>query len=91
MKKNTFYSLLFVAMLTGCAVIESSPTYSSEAIRRAELGVQEEAYSDDPDHYELHIVSDSLILTDPNTGEEVYRENIDSNSKLANSILKDNE
>ena len=91
MKKNTFYSILFIAMLTGCAVIESSDTYSSEAIRRAELGVQEEPYSDDPDNYELHIVSDSLILTDPNTGEEIYRENLDSNSKLANSILTDNE
>lgn len=42
MKNNTFYSILFVAMLTGCAVIESSPTYSSEAIRQAELGTLSE-------------------------------------------------
>ena len=91
MKKNTFYSLLFVAMLTGCAVIEASDTYSTENIRKAELNAQDEPYSDDPDHYELHIISDSIIITDPNTGTEIYRESLNSNSKLANSILTDNE
>ena len=95
MKKQTFV-LLFCALLTGCAVIESSPTYSSEAIRRAELGtlsetLKEEPYSDDPDHYKLHIISDSIIIADPNTGIEVYRENLHSNSTLAEAILKDNE
>lgn len=38
MKKQTLFAVLFLALLTGCAVIESSPTYSSEAIRTAELG-----------------------------------------------------
>ena len=94
MQKNTFYSIFFVAMLTGCAVIESSDTYSTEAIRNAELGAEQQLttdYEDDPDHYELHIISDSLILTDPNTGLEIYRESLNSNSRLATSILKDNE
>lgn len=48
MKKNTFYSLIFLAMLTGCAVIESSETYSSEAIRRAELGALIETSQEEP-------------------------------------------
>lgn len=42
MKKQTFYALIFLALLTGCAVIESSDTYSSEAIRKAELGTLSE-------------------------------------------------
>lgn len=91
MKKNTFYSILFVGMLTGCAVIEYSDTYSTENIRKAELNAQEEPYSHDTDHYELHVISDSLILTDPNTGTEVYRESLNSNSILSEAILKDNE
>lgn len=94
MKKTTFYSILFVSMLTGCAIIETSPTYSSEAIRNAELRVEQQFttdYKDDADHYEMHIISDSLILTDPNTGTEVYRESLNSNSILAEAILKDNE
>lgn len=91
MKKQTFYGLFFAFILAGCAYFESSATYSSEAIRRAELGAQEEPYSDDPDHYELHIISDSLILTDPNTGTEIYRESLNSKSTLAQAILTDNE
>lgn len=91
MTKQSFYGLFFAFILAGCAYFESSATYSTENVRKAELGVQEEAYSDDPDHYELHVISDSLILTDPNTGEEIYRESIDSGSRLANNILKDNQ
>lgn len=89
MKKQTFYGLFFTLILAGCVYFENSPTYNSEEVRKAELGAQEEAYSDDPDHYELHIISDSLILTDPNTSTEIYRESLNSNSKLANSILRD--
>ena len=69
MKKNTFYSIFFVAMLTGCAIIESSPVYSSEAIRRAELGEtsQEETKTD----YIITLKNDSIFVIDQNTGKQI--------------------
>ena len=30
MKKNTFYALLFLGMLTGCAIVEGSGSNSAE-------------------------------------------------------------
>lgn len=71
MKKNTFYSLLFVGMLTGCAIIESSPVYSSEAIRRAELGEtsQEEPKPD----YIITLKNDSIFVIDQNTGKTILK------------------
>lgn len=95
MKKNTFYSILFVAMLTGCAVIESSPIYSSEAIRRAELGVEQELttdYEDDPETaYIITLNSDSISVIDPDTHKVILSEKYDSKSTLAQAILTDNE
>lgn len=85
MKKNTFYSLLFIGMLTGCAIIESSPVYSSEAIRRAELGTPSEAA------YIITLNSDSISVIDPDTNKVILSEKYDSKSTLAQAILKDNE
>ena len=95
MRKNTFYSILFVAMLTGCAVIEASPTYSSEAIRRAELGAEPQFttdYEDDPETaYIITLNSDSIKVIDPDTGKIILTEKYDSESTLTEAILKDNE
>lgn len=92
MKKNTFYSILFVAMLTGCAVIESSDTYSSEAIRKAELGTSGETSQEEPKTaYLITLISDSIKVIDPDNGKTILREKYDSKSTLAEAILKDNE
>lgn len=93
MKKNTFYSIFFVAMLTGCAVIESSPIYSSEAIRRAELtGTSSETSQEEPKpDYIITLKNDSISVIDPDTGKTILSEKYDSKSTLAEAILKDNE
>lgn len=93
MKKNTFYSLLFVGMLTGCAIIESSPVYSSEAIRRAELtGTSSETPQEEPKTaYIITLNSDSISVIDPDTHKVILSEKYDSKSTLAQAILKDNE
>ena len=93
MKKQTFYSVLFLGLLTGCAVIESSPTYSSEAIRAAELGTLSETQQPktaDIDYY-VSIDQDSLIITDPATGATVYAQSFDYKTALSEAIIKDNE
>ena len=91
MKKNTFYSLLFVAMLTGCAVIESSPTYSSEAIRKAELGTFGETSQKEKTDYIITLNNDSILVIDPDNRKTILAEKYDSKSTLAQAILKDNE
>ena len=83
MKKNTFYSLLFVAMLTGCAVIESSPTYSSEAIRKAELGTLGETSQKEKTDYIIKLNNDIISVIDPDTGKTILSEKYDSKSTLA--------
>ena len=93
MQKNTFFSIFFVAMLTGCAIIESSPTYSTEAIRRAELqGTSSETSQEEPKTaYIITLNSDSISVIDPETGKIILTEKYDSKSTLAEAILKDNE
>ena len=91
MQKNTFYSIFFVAMLTGCAVIESSDTYSSEAIRRAELGTLSETSQEEKPAYIITLNNDSISVIDPETGKTILSEKYDSKSTLAQAILKDNE
>ena len=91
MQKNTFYSIFFVAMLTGCAVIESSPIYSSEAIRRAELGTLSETSQEEKPAYIITLNNDSISVIDPETGKTILAEKYDSKSTLAQAILKDNE
>lgn len=93
MKKNTFYSILFIAMLTGCAVIESSDTYSSEAIRKAELtGTSGETQQEEPKTaYIITLNSDSISVIDPDNGKTILAEKYDSESTLVKAILKDNE
>ena len=92
MKKNTFYALLFLGILTGCAVIESSPTYSSEAIRKAELGTLGETSQEEPKPaYIITLNNDSISVIDPDTHKVILSEKYDSKSTLAQAILKDNE
>ena len=93
MQKNTFYSILFVAMLTGCAIIESSPVYSSEAIRRAELqGTLSETSQEEPKtDYIITLKNDNISVIDPDTGKTILSEKYDSKSTLTQAILKDNE
>lgn len=92
MKKSTFLIIL-CALLTGCAIIESSPTYSSEAIRNAELqGTLSETSQEEPKTaYIITLNSDSLQVIDPETGKTILAEKYDSKSSLAKAILKDNE
>ena len=93
MKKNTFYSLLFFAILAGCAVIESSPTYSTEAIKNAELqATPSETSQEEPETaYIITLNSDSISVIDPDTNKVILTENYDSKSPLVKAILKDNE
>ena len=92
MKKNTFYSIFFVAMLTGCAVIESSDTYSSEAIRNAELqGTLGETSQEEKTAYIITLNNDSISVIDPDNGKTILAEKYDSESTLVKAILKDNE
>lgn len=86
MTKQTFFGLLFMGIFI--AVYAFPSDYE---IKKAEAESIQTMYEDDTDHYELHIIEDSLILTDPNTGKEIYRESIDSKSILSEAILKDNE
>ena len=91
MQKNTFYSIFFVAMLTGCAVIESSDTYSSEAIRRAELQGTLSETKQEKTAYIITLNNDIISVIDPETGKTILAEKYDSKSTLAQAILKDNE
>ena len=91
MQKNTFYSIFFVAMLTGCAVIESSDTYSSEAIRRAELQATLGETKQEKPAYIITLNPDKITVIDPETGKTILAEKYDSKSTLAQAILKDNE
>ena len=79
-------------MLTGCAVIESSPIYGSEAIRRAELqGTLSETQQEEKTAYIITLNNDSISVIDPETGKTILAEKYDSKSTLAQAILKDNE
>ena len=91
MQKNTFYSIFFVAMLTGCAIIESSPTYSTEAIRNAELGTLSETQQEEKPAYIITLNNDSISVIDPDTHKVILSEKYDSKSTLAQAILTDNE
>lgn len=92
MRKQTFYALLFCGMLTGCAIIESSPVYSSEAIRIAELGTLSETSQEEPKPaYIITLNSDSISVIDPDTHKVILTEKYDNKSTLVQAILKDNE
>ena len=95
MKTKHIFIITGVLSVIGCAYFESSPTYSSEAIRRAELGVEQQIttdYEDDPETaYIITLNNDSISVIDPNTGKTILIEKYDSKSALAKAILKDNE
>ena len=84
MQKTRFYSLLFCATLIVVPFLAHFP--DDYEIAKAEAESVQTMYREDADRYEAHIISDSIILTDPNTGAEVY-----SGSGLSEAILKDNE
>ena len=94
MKKNTFYSLFFVAMLTGCAVIESSPIYGSEAIRTAELGTSSEttqtATKDKNPDYIIILDQDSLRVRKADTKEIIFVGSWEEKTQLNEAIFRDN-
>lgn len=86
---KTFYIIAGIA-LTGCIYFECSPTYSSEAIRSAEISPD---YADDtetePYHITLH--NDSIQVIDPTNGKVIYKEAGNAKSGLSEAIYKDNE
>ena len=93
MKKSTFLIITAVALF-GCAYFESSPTYSSEAIRTAELNGTTEISRElakPVQDYRVRLNNDFLTVYDPETGKEIYTESLDSESRLSESILNDND
>lgn len=42
-------------------------------------------------HYILEMYDTEIKVTDPTTGKVIYTEKYDSNSKIINSLLEDNE
>lgn len=87
--KKQFYIIAGIA-LTGCIYFECSPTYSSEAVRAAEIYSD---YADDPETepYYITLYNDSIQVIDPTTGEAIYKEAGNAKSGLAEAIRKDNE
>lgn len=86
---KTFYIIAGIA-LTGCIYFECSPTYSSEAVRSAEISPD---YADDPETeaYHIRLYDDSIQVIDPTTGETIYKEAGNAKSGLSEAIIKDNE
>lgn len=84
-------SLIMIIALAayGCAYFESSDTYSSEAVRQAELGTTPKRLVSDVD-YIISLKNDSIRVIDPSTGTTVLAEKYDSKSTLAEAMLKDN-
>ena len=92
MKKQSFYGLFFAFILAGCAIIESSPTYSTEAIKNAELqATPSETSQQEKPAYIITLNNDSISVIDPDTYKVILSEKYDSKSTLAKAILKDNE
>ena len=42
-------------------------------------------------YYELYMIDGEIQVVDPNKGNTVYSEDLDSNSDLSKALLKDNE
>ena len=42
-------------------------------------------------YYELYIIDGEIQVVDPNKGNTVYSEDLDTNSELVKALLKDNE
>ena len=91
MKKQSFYGLFFAFILAGCAIIESSPVYSSEAIREAELqATPSETSQQEKPAYIITLNPDEITVTDPDNGKVILTETYDSKSPLMKAILKEN-
>ena len=90
MRKSTFLLIAAIAA-AGAIYFECSDTYSSEAIRKAELqGTSSETKQEKP-AYIITLNPDEITVIDPNTGKTILAEKYDSESSLAQAILKDNE
>ena len=93
MKKQTF-AILFCALLTGCAFIESSPIYGSEAIREAELGTSSEttqtATKDKNPDYIIILDQDSLRVRKADTKEIIFVGSWEEKTQLNEAIFRDN-
>lgn len=87
--KKLFYIIAAIAV-AGCIYFETSPTYSSEAVRAAELSPD---YADDPETepYYITLLNDSIQVIDPTTGETIYKEAGNAKTGLSEAIIKDNE
>ena len=91
MKTKHIFIIATVLGVVGCTYFESSPTYSSEAIRTAELGTLSETKQEEKPAYIITLNNDSISVIDPDTGKTILAEKYDSKSALAEAILKDNE
>lgn len=90
--KKTFYIITGIALI-GCMYFESSPVYSSKAIREAELtGTPATTSQGEPETaYNITLNPDSISVIDPTTGETIYKEAGNAKSGLSEAIRKDNE
>ena len=90
MRKSTF---LLIAAIAAAVVIffECSDTYSSKAIREAELQATSSETKQEKPAYIITLYPDEITVIDPNTGKTILAEKYDSKSTLAKAILKDNE
>jgi len=71
MKKNTFYALLFLGILTGCAVIEGTGSNSAE-IEQAQAESIETMYKESGKTHTDSEIFDELAKVNPNaTPEEI--------------------
>ena len=92
MKTKHIFIITAVLSVIGCTYFECSDTYSSEAIRRAELtGTLSETQQEEKPAYIITLNNDSISVIDPDTGKTILAEKYDSKSALAEAILKDNE
>ena len=106
MKKQTIFALFLLAMLAGCAVIESSDTYSSKAVTEAEAKYFKKAYLGETNTetpateseiinaygaYSIELEADTIKVIDNITGATIHAESYESGSALAKAILRNNE
>lgn len=94
MKTKHIFIIATVLSVVGCTYFESSPTYSSEAIRRAELGTSSEttqtAKKDKNPDYIIILDQDSLRVRKADTKEIIFVGSWEEKTQLNEAIFRDN-
>ena len=99
MKKNTFYALLFLGILTGCAVIEGSGSNSAEIDQAQHESVlkayqssetTQTATKDKNPDYIIILDQDSLRVRKADTKEIIFVGSWEEKTQLNEAIFRDN-